>query len=85
MVTTAVILLFLLVVGVPLGKAFGFVFNPFWAFTNYKRIKNNSARVSDFYNSAKIDVIEEVSITMAPSAIPKPKVNFTIEKEKALK
>ena len=85
MVTTAVILLFLLVVGVPIGKALGVVFNPFWAFTNYNRIKNNPARVSDFYNSAKIDVIEKVSITMAPSEIPKPKIKYTVEKEKEKK
>jgi hypothetical protein len=85
MITTAVILLFLLAVGVPIGRVFGFAFNPFWAFTNYKRIKNNPDRVSDFYNSAKIHVVEEVSITMAPSDIPKPKIKYTFEKEKARK
>jgi hypothetical protein len=85
MVTIAIILLFLLIVGVPIGKAFGFVFNPFWSFTNYKRIKNNTARVSDFYNSAKIDAVDEVSISMAPSEIPKPKIKYTVATEKALK
>jgi hypothetical protein len=83
MIEAIVVIIFLLVVGIPIGKTFGFVFNPFWSFTNYRRIKNNPTRTSDFYNSTKPDIIDEISISMAPSEIPKPNIKYEIAKEKA--
>jgi hypothetical protein len=71
-------------IGVPAFKALGFIFNPFWMFTNYKRIKNNDKRVSDFYNTTHSNMRGDLT-SLHFSEIPKPELNYKITKEEKTK
>jgi len=51
-------------------KYIDFFFNPFWEITNYRRIKSNGKRVSDFYDLLKIDAKPDVSIILNKAEIP---------------
>jgi hypothetical protein len=79
-VKTIAIVILLGVIGVPTLKALGFIFNPFWMFTNYKRIKNNDKRVSDFYNTTHSNMRDNLT-SLHISEIPKPELNYIIAKE----
>jgi hypothetical protein len=45
-------------------------YNPFWAFMNYRRIKSDDKRVSDFYDLTKVDTDPQVSIALDSADIP---------------
>jgi hypothetical protein len=45
-------------------------YNPFWAFMNFRRIKSNDKRVSDFYDLTKVDTNPPVSIALDSAEIP---------------
>jgi hypothetical protein len=46
------------------------LFNPFWGFMNFRRIKSNDKRVSDFYDLSKMNTEPEASIVFDRAEIP---------------
>jgi hypothetical protein len=81
MLEVIVMVILLAAVGVPVAKALGFLFNPFWMFTNYWRIKKNDKRVSDFYNSTQSNVRGDFTPSLHISEIPKPDFKYKISRE----
>jgi hypothetical protein len=51
-------------------KYVDFFFNPFWEFMNYRRIRSNGKRVSDFYDLTKVNLEPDVSIVLDKADIP---------------
>ena len=76
-IVTIIVIGFLLFLGTPIRRIFGFTFNPFWAFINYKRIKETKTRASDFSNVHSFTPTETVTNQIEVKDIPKSKLNYS--------